>query len=109
MEKVNTNNLFDRRLGRPSDEDILISLQEANKNMKLESEVKISNCIFIGENAGIDITEGDGIVIIGDNVRSLDKSQPNVLFLGDKVAIGITIQGIPINLKEIIESFYARK
>lgn len=68
-----------------------------------------TNCVFIGENAGVDITHGDGIVIIGDNVRSLDKTQENVLFIGNKVAIGTTLQGIPFNLKDIITEYYARQ
>ena len=64
--------------------------------------MEIKNCVFIGENAGIDIIEGDGIVIIGDNIRSLDKNQENVLFLGEKMAIGDTLRGVEINLKEVI-------
>lgn len=63
----------------------------------------VTNCVFIGHYAGADITEGDGIVIIGDNVRSLDKSQEDVLFIGEKVAIGIKLFGKDINLKQVIE------
>ena len=66
----------------------------------------LKNCTFIGENAGADILFGDGIVIIGDNIRSLDKSQENVLFIGNKVAIGITLKGISFNLKDVITQLY---
>lgn len=74
----------------------------------MENKTKITNCVLIGLNAGIDLTgDCDGIVIIGDNIKSLDKSQSNVLFIGDKIAIGTTIQGEKINLKEVIEKqFY---
>ena len=62
----------------------------------------ISNCVFIGINSGLEITEGDGIVIIGDNIKNLCKTQKNVLFIGDKIAIGETIRGEKCNLKEIL-------
>jgi hypothetical protein len=62
----------------------------------------IRNSIFVGLNAGRDVTEGDNIVIIGDNITSLDKSQKNVLFLNDKVLIGRTIQGVPFNLFDVL-------
>ena len=65
----------------------------------------ITNAVFIGINAGSEITEGDGIVIIGDNILNLDKSQPNVLFIGDKVAIGKTIFGTSINMMEVINEY----
>lgn len=66
----------------------------------------ITNCILIGLNTGIDLANNtDGVVIIGDNIRSLDKSQPNVLFIGEKVVIGTTILGEKINLKEVIEKY----
>ena len=68
----------------------------------------MKNCIFIGIEAGIDITEGDGIIIIGDNVKSLYKAQSNVLFIGDKMAIGNTIKGIPINLSDVINKCYKK-
>ena len=65
----------------------------------------MSNSTFIGFNAGVDIKEGDNIVIIGDNVRSLDKSQSNVLFIGKNVAIGEYLFGQKINIKEIMEKY----
>jgi hypothetical protein len=66
----------------------------------------MTNCVLIGLNAGLHLTDNsEGVVIIGDDVLSLDKSQPNVLFLGDKVAIGTVLNGFPINLKEVIENF----
>ena len=69
----------------------------------------MTNCILIGLNAGADLTDNsDGIVIIGDNIRSLDKSQKNVLFIGEKCTIGETLQDEKINLKEVIERFIAK-
>ena len=53
----------------------------------------IENCIFIGEYAGIDVTDADGVIIIGDNIRSVPK--------GVRVAIGETIRGKPIDIEEI--------
>ncbi len=67
------------------------------------------NCVFIGLNAGINITSGDGVVIIGDDIKDLDKSQKNVLFIGDKIAIGKTLMGIDINLKEVIEQLFVKE
>lgn len=69
------------------------------------SATKLTNSTLIGINAGADIVEGDGIVIIGDNIKNLDKSQFNVLFIGDKIAIGKTIFGEPINLKDVFIKF----
>ena len=63
-----------------------------------------ANCIFIGLNAGADITEGDGIVIIGDNVTSLDKSQEGLIFIGEKIAIGKTLFGQPCNLSDLLNT-----
>jgi hypothetical protein len=67
------------------------------------SESKLTNCTLIGRNSGGNLIDADGVVIIGDDIKDLDKSQPNVLFLGDKVAIGETILGHKINLKSVIE------
>lgn len=64
----------------------------------------MTNCILIGLNAGMELSsDSDGVVIIGDDIKSLDKSQSNVLFLGDKIAIGEKLFGEKINLKEIIQ------
>lgn len=69
----------------------------------------ITNCVLIGLNAGADLTDNaDGVIIIGDNVRSLDKSQSNVLFIGEKIAIGTAIQGEKINLKKVMEKLIAK-
>ena len=65
----------------------------------------ITNCVFLGLNAGADITEGDSIVIIGDNIRSLDRSNPNTLFLGEKVVIGKTLFGEEINVYDVVKRF----
>lgn len=62
------------------------------------------NCVLIGEGAGADLSDdSDGIIIIGDGVKNLDRTQKNVLFLGDKCAIGIELFGRPFNLKELID------
>lgn len=66
---------------------------------------KLTNSTFIGINAGADIMEGDGIVIIGDNIKNLDKSQCDVLFIGEKIAIGEKIFGESINLKDVFIKF----
>ena len=67
--------------------------------------INTKNCVFIGYNAGADILEGEGIVIIGDDVRSLNQSQENIVFIGNKVAIGSTLFGKPLNFKEILENY----
>lgn len=69
---------------------------------------RYKNCVFIGDNAGIDIMNGDGIIIIGDDIRNLDRSQSNILFIGDKIAIGTTINGVPFNLKEVLTTLYKK-
>ena len=63
----------------------------------------VTNSAFIGNNAGSKVTEGDNIVIIGDDILDLDRNQSNVLFLGKNVAIGEYLFGVKINLKEVIE------
>lgn len=60
------------------------------------------NCVFIGHNAGADISEGENLIIIGDNIRTLDKSQDDILFIQDHIAIGIMLFGKPINIKEVV-------
>ncbi len=57
---------------------------------------------LIGYNAGADLTDESYIVIIGDNIRSLDHSQKDVMFLGDNIAIGKMLFGKPIQLQELI-------
>ena len=67
----------------------------------------LTNCTFIGFDAGTDMLEGDGIVIIGDGIRSMDTTYcTGVLFLGNKVAIGTHLCGIPINLQSVIKEIY---
>jgi hypothetical protein len=68
-----------------------------------------NHSVFIGINAGIDIIDGDGIVIIGDEIRNLDRTQPDVLFIGEKVAIGKSIFGTPRNLMEVINEYLFQK
>jgi len=60
----------------------------------------MKNCTFIGINAGADITDGDGIVIIGDNIRTIPD--------GERVIIGDTVFGKPCNLKEIYLEYLER-
>lgn len=63
-----------------------------------------TNCTFVGLNAGADITEGDGLVIFGDNIRNLDPEKNNdTLFIGSKVAIGKTVFGKPNTLYDILK------
>lgn len=63
----------------------------------------ITHCVFIGDNAGTDITDGDHIVIIGDNIRNLKpEDNKDVLFINDYIAIGKTLFGKPLNLADII-------
>lgn len=41
----------------------------------------MENCILIGLHAGADLDEdAEGVVIIGDNIRSLDRDQSNAVF-----------------------------
>ena len=66
----------------------------------------MTNCTIIGLNSGVELNnDADGVIIIGDNIKNLDKSQLNVLFLNDKIAIGTHLMGTPINLKEVIEKY----
>jgi len=68
--------------------------------------MEYSNCILIGLNAGADLTTENGVVIIGDNIRSFDRSKNNdVIFFQDKMAIGKTIFGKPCNLYDLIAEF----
>jgi hypothetical protein len=64
------------------------------------------NNVIMGLDAGLDFTTESNKVIIGDNIRSMDKTQPNVLFIGDHVAIGKTLFGKPINLFDVITEYY---
>lgn len=67
----------------------------------------MKNCTLIGYNVGADLPEdSEHVVIIGDNIRSLDKNQENVTFIGDFVAIGETIGGKPINLRSVLREAF---
>lgn len=64
-----------------------------------------TNCILIGLNAGADLPEdSDGIIIIGDNIRDLNRDQQNVLFISNNFALGNMVNGQKCNLKDLIES-----
>ncbi len=65
--------------------------------------MKNSNCLLIGLDAGINLTDEENIVIIGDGISDLNRKQKNVLFIGNSCAIGETIMGQKINLKEVLE------
>ena len=54
----------------------------------------VTNCTFIGENAGADMVDGEGIVIIGDNIRKVAD--------GQKFTIGETVFGVRCNLYDIL-------
>ena len=61
------------------------------------------NNVFIGIDAGLEMPpDCENIVIIGDGIKSLSHHQKNVLFIGKNVAIGETLLGEKINLKEVI-------
>jgi hypothetical protein len=64
--------------------------------------------IFIGHNAGADLLDPKDVIIIGDNIKSLDRKQKNVLFIGDKMAIGETLFGIKINVKDVIARYVVK-
>lgn len=64
----------------------------------------MTNCVLIGEFAGVNLPDdSDGVFIIGDGITSLDRAQKNVLFLGDKCAIGTRLFGRKLNLKALID------
>lgn len=67
----------------------------------------MTNCVLIGKFAGAHLPDdSDGITIIGDNVTSLDPGQENVLYIGEKCAIGTMLFGNPLNLKSLIEDVW---
>lgn len=74
-------------------------------NLKNESLQHGANNVLIGENAGLYLTDENNKVIIGDNIFNLDKSQKDVLFIGESVAIGKTIGGKPCNLFDLIVEY----
>ncbi len=58
---------------------------------------------LIGNYSGYDLTNESHVVIIGDNVHNLDRDQKDVMFIGDKVAIGKKLFGKDLNLQDIIK------
>ncbi len=69
------------------------------------------NNVLIGNNAGADLDlNTENVVIIGDDIRNLDTSlNKNVMFIGEKVAIGKTLFGVDINLQEVVKQGIAYK
>ena len=63
---------------------------------------KLTNCTFIGFKAGSKILDGNGIVIIGDGIKTLDTNQNNVIFINENIAIGKTVFGRINTLYEIL-------
>jgi hypothetical protein len=59
--------------------------------------------VCIGENAGLLLTDEFGVIIIGDNIQNLDRNQKDVLFIGERMAIGETIKGKPNTLYDILK------
>ena len=59
-----------------------------------------NNCVFIGNKAGADIEENN-VVIIGDNIRSLEKGE-GIIIIG-KMAIGKKLFGKDCNLYDILK------
>src|ERR1700757_1707534 len=91
--------------------EILLSAKELKSNMEETCNVnncviignhagnnltRATNCTLIGHYAGSDLTQCDGVVIIGDYINNLDPDN-NVLTLFDRIAIGKTLFGVPIN------------
>ena len=79
-----------------------------NPALYLNNETLLGGCnnVILGIDAGLHLTTESNKVIIGDGIKSMDKSQPNVLFIGENVAIGKTLFGKPINLFDIITEYY---
>ena len=69
---------------------------------------KAKNCVILGNNSEYH-GDLDGVVIIGDNIKGLDTSQPNLSFIGDRVVLGDTLFGQPINLNNVIKMFINSK
>ena len=67
--------------------------QSDNSGLLAAGASMATNSLFVGLDAGIDVTSGDGLTIIGDGIRSLDRSQKDVIFVGYKAAIGREIMG----------------
>ena len=67
---------------------------------------KGKNCFFAGIEAGADIETGEGLIIIGDDLRTFKgpHDQPT-LKIGNNILIGTKLFGEDINLKEVIEKF----
>ena len=57
----------------------------------------VTNCIFIGFEAGEDVTDGYGLVIIGDYIRSMPE--------GATIIIGETVFGVECNLAQILRDY----
>jgi hypothetical protein len=54
-------------------------------------------CTFIGFEAGADVTGGEGLVIIGDGIRTMPP--------GTRYVIGKTVFGKECNLAEIVDNY----
>jgi len=65
--------------------------------------IKANNCLLLGFNAGADLTEADGVRIIGDDIRNLDKGKDDVIYIGEKMIVGKTVLGKPCNLYDILK------
>lgn len=57
----------------------------------------------MGKDAGADMTDCNNVIIIGDGIRSLDRSQKDVVFLQDRVAISKKVWKF-MGFDEILES-----
>jgi len=71
-------------------------------NEKKNIPYEVSNCIFIGRYAGYEIKKPNGLVIIGDNIRNLTEKLKDVIYYGDKMAIGKVLFGRKNPLYEIL-------
>ena len=69
----------------------------------------IKDCVLIGRNAGSDLIDATGVVIIGDDIRDLDPDNPNLIILiPGKLAIGKTVAGLSLEhgLKEAVRKYH---
>ena len=81
---------------------------------KIKGEIAADNIpkgsVIVGLESGKNLkNEINGVVILGDHIYDLDKSQKDVVFLGDRVVIGKTIGGVKCNLYDILTNFILEK
>jgi hypothetical protein len=65
----------------------------------------IKNCILIGFEAGIHLTNEEGVIIIGDYIRDM-KHIDDVVRIQDRVIIGKMLFGKPCNLYDLLKEAF---